>query len=41
MSVYSQEIESDKFIAVTIEDKGDVYPALRSFFSLRDGAAVS
>lgn len=41
MSVYSQEIESDKFIAVTIEDKGDVYPALRSFFSLRDTAAVS
>jgi sporulation protein YhbH len=36
MSVYSQEIQNDKFIAVTIEDKEDVYPALQRFFSIRD-----
>ncbi|MFN3652746.1 MAG: sporulation protein YhbH [Armatimonadota bacterium] len=35
MSVYSQEIDNDKFVAVTIEDKEDVYPALRKFFALR------
>jgi len=40
MSVFSQEVESDKFVAVTIEDKEDVYPALRKFFSVRDRAAV-
>ncbi len=36
MSVYSQEIDNDKFVAVTIEDKEDVYPALRKFFAVRD-----
>jgi len=36
MSVYSQEIDHDKFVAVTIEDKEDVYPALRKFFAVRD-----
>jgi len=36
MSVYSQEIDSDKFVAVTIEDKEDVYPALQRFFSIKD-----
>jgi uncharacterized protein len=36
MSVYSQEIDHDKFVAVTIEDKQDVYPALRKFFSIRE-----
>ena len=36
MSVYSQEIDHDKFVAVTIEDKEDVYPALRKFFAIRD-----
>jgi len=36
MSVYSQEIDNDKFVAVTIEDKEDVYPALRKFFSIRE-----
>ncbi len=35
MSVYSQEIDNDKFVAVTIEDKEDVYPALRKFFAIR------
>ncbi len=35
MSVYSQEIDHDKFVAVTIEDKEDVYPALRKFFAIR------
>jgi sporulation protein YhbH len=36
MSVYSQEIDHDKFVAVTIEDKEDVYPALRKFFAIRE-----
>lgn len=40
MSVYSQEIDNDKFVAVTIEDKQDVYPALRRFFSIREPAAA-
>lgn len=40
MSVYSQEIDHDKFVAVTIEDKEDVYPALRKFFAIRDPAEV-
>jgi uncharacterized sporulation protein YeaH/YhbH (DUF444 family) len=38
MSVYTQEIEHEKFIAVTIEDREDVYPALRKFFAIRDPA---
>jgi sporulation protein YhbH len=40
MSVYSQEIDHDKFVAVTIEDKEDVYPALRKFFAIRDPVAA-
>jgi uncharacterized protein len=36
MSVYTQEIDDDKFIGVTIEEKEDVYPALQRFFSVRD-----
>jgi sporulation protein YhbH len=40
MSVYTQEIEHEKFIAVTIEDREDVYPALRKFFAIRDPAVV-
>lgn len=40
MSVYSQEIDHDKFVAVTIEDKEDVYPALRKFFAIRDPIAA-
>lgn len=36
MSVYGQEIDHDKFVAVTIEDKEDVYPALRKFFAIRE-----
>jgi uncharacterized protein len=36
MSVYTQEIDDDKFVAVTIEDKEDVYPALRKFFAIRE-----
>lgn len=40
MSVYSQEIDHDKFVAVTIEDKEDVYPALRKFFAIRDPMAA-
>lgn len=39
MSVYSQEIDHDRFVAVTIEDKQDVYPALRRFFSIREPVA--
>lgn len=39
MSVYGQEIDHDKFVAVTIEDKEDVYPALRKFFAIRDPVA--
>jgi uncharacterized protein len=40
MSVYSQEIDHDKFVAVTIEDKEDVYPALRRFFATREPIAA-
>ena len=40
MSVYSQEIDHDKFVAVTIEDKEDVYPALRKFFAIREPIAA-
>lgn len=40
MSVYTQEIEHEKFIAVTIEDREDVYPALRKFFAIRDPAVA-
>ena len=40
MSVYSQEIDHDRFVAVTIEDKQDVYPALRKFFSIREPIAA-
>jgi sporulation protein YhbH len=40
MSVYSQEIDHDKFVAVTIEDKEDVYPALRKFFAIREPVEV-
>jgi uncharacterized protein len=40
MSVYSQEIDHDKFVAVTIEDKEDVYPALRKFFAIREPVAA-
>src|SRR5438270_9466113 len=36
MSVYSQEIDDPKFVAVTIEDKEDVYPALQRFFSIKE-----
>jgi uncharacterized sporulation protein YeaH/YhbH (DUF444 family) len=39
MSAYNK-INDKKFIAVTISDKKEVYPALRKFFSLREGAAV-
>jgi uncharacterized protein len=39
MSAYNK-ITDKKFIAVTISDKKEVYPALRKFFSLRDGATV-
>ena len=40
MSVYSQEIDHDRFVAVTIEDKQDVYPALRKFFHIREPIAA-
>lgn len=40
MSVYSQEIDDEKFVAITVEDKEDVYPALQRFFSLRDREAA-
>jgi sporulation protein YhbH len=40
MSVYSQEIDDEKFVAITVEDKEDVYPALQRFFSLKDREAV-
>jgi sporulation protein YhbH len=36
MSVYTQEIQDPKFVAVTIEEKEDVYPALRKFFAVRE-----
>jgi uncharacterized sporulation protein YeaH/YhbH (DUF444 family) len=37
MSSYSK-IDDKKFIAVTIGDKREVYPALRKFFSTRGDA---
>ncbi len=40
MSVYSQEIDNDKFVAVTIEDKEDVYPALQRFFAVNEEEKV-
>jgi len=40
MSVYEQEIHDEKFVGVTIEEKEDVYPALRRFFSVRDEVGV-
>jgi sporulation protein YhbH len=39
MSAFNK-ITNRKFIAVTISDKKEVYPALRKFFALRDGVAV-
>jgi uncharacterized sporulation protein YeaH/YhbH (DUF444 family) len=39
MSAFNK-IADRKFIAVTISDKKEVYPALRKFFSLRDGVAA-
>lgn len=35
MSVYTQEIQDPRFVGVTIEEKEDVYPALRRFFGVR------
>jgi uncharacterized sporulation protein YeaH/YhbH (DUF444 family) len=35
MSAFSK-IQDPKFIAVTISDKKEVYPALRKFFATRD-----
>jgi len=40
MSVYTQEIDHPRFVAVTIEEKEDVYSALRKFFAL-PGAVVA
>jgi uncharacterized sporulation protein YeaH/YhbH (DUF444 family) len=39
MSAYSK-IHDEKFIAVTISDKSEVYPALRHFFATRDPATT-
>jgi uncharacterized protein len=39
MSAYSK-IQDEKFIAVTISDKAEVYPALRHFFATRDPATA-
>jgi len=39
MSAYSK-IQEEKFIAVTISDKSEVYPALRHFFATRDPATA-
>lgn len=39
MSAYSK-IQDEKFIAVTISDKSEVYPALRHFFATRDPATA-
>ncbi len=39
MSAFNK-ITNRKFIAVTISDKKEVYPALQKFFSLRDGVAA-
>jgi sporulation protein YhbH len=41
MSVYTQEIEHPRFVAVTIEEKEDVYPALRKFFAIREAEALA
>lgn len=38
MSVYSQEIQHERFVGVVIEEKQDVYPALRRFFGIREEA---
>jgi hypothetical protein len=35
MSAFNK-IQDRKFIAVTISDKSEVYPALRRFFATRD-----
>ncbi|HEY7125866.1 MAG TPA: sporulation protein YhbH [Ktedonobacterales bacterium] len=40
MSAFNK-ITNRKFIAVTISDKKEVYPALQKFFSLRDGVAAA
>jgi uncharacterized sporulation protein YeaH/YhbH (DUF444 family) len=40
MSAYSK-IQDRKFIAVTISDKTEVYPALRKFFAVRDNAPAA
>ncbi len=40
MSAYSK-IQDRKFIAVTISDKTEVYPALRKFFAVRDNAPAT
>ncbi|HEY7778799.1 MAG TPA: sporulation protein YhbH [Ktedonobacterales bacterium] len=40
MSAYGK-IQDRKFIAVTISDKKEVYPALRKFFATRDPAAAT
>ena len=40
MSAYSK-IQDRKFIAVTISDKSEVYPALRKFFAVRDNAPAT
>jgi len=40
MSAYSK-IQDPKFIAVTISDKSEVYPALRRFFATRESADAS
>ncbi|SRR5579875_1216827 len=39
MSAYGK-IQDPKFIAVTISDKSEVYPALRRFFATRDAAGI-
>jgi len=36
MSVYSQEVDHPNFVSVTIDEKEDVYPALRRFFALSE-----
>jgi len=40
MSAYAR-IDSPRFIAVTISDKSEVYPALRRFFATRDGVPAA
>lgn len=39
MSAYSR-IDNKKFVGVTISDKAEVYPALRKFFSQKEGEKV-